>query len=97
MNLSFIPADLHLTKTQDGFYVVKLQGEEVLRSRSDKKALAKYNRLRRDLEEKFPAQEMSTERKQELLSKYIGDSLIDHNSFRPQEKKKKSGSTRTFG
>jgi hypothetical protein len=97
MNLSFLPADLHLTKTQDGFYLVTLQGQELLRSRSEKTALAKFNKLRRELEQQFPAKEMSPERKQELLSKYIGDSLLDHNSFRPQEKKKKSGSTRTFG
>jgi hypothetical protein len=97
MNLSFLPADLHLTKTQDGFYVVTLQGQELHRSRSDKKALAKYNKVRRELEAQFPAHEMSPEKKAELLNKYIGESLVAHNSLRPLEKKKKISSTRTFG
>jgi hypothetical protein len=97
MNLSFIPADLHLKKTQDGFYVVTLQGQEMYRSRSDKQALAKFNKLRRELEAQFPAREMSPEKKAELLNKYIGETLVAHNSLRPLDKKKKIGSTRTFG
>jgi hypothetical protein len=97
MNLSFLPGELYLNKTPDGFYIVTVQGNEVLKTRAEKTALSKYNQLRRELESKFPAREMSAEKKAELLTKHIGDSLLDHNSFRPQEKKKRSGSSRTFG
>jgi hypothetical protein len=99
MNLSFIPANLQLTKDKDGWYLVTLQDEEILRTRIEKKAVAKFNALRRELEAQFPARELTTEEKTKLLLKYISDSKVglDHNSFREPEKKKKSGSTRTFG
>ena len=50
MKLSFLPGDLHLTKKQDGTYLVTMQGHEVLRTHVEKKALAKFNVLRRELE-----------------------------------------------
>lgn len=97
MFLSFLPGELYLKKNDEGFYIVSVQDEELLRTRSEKAALSKYNKLRQEMEAQFPAQELSSERKAELLRKYIGDTLLDHNSFRKQEKKKRSGSTRTFG
>jgi hypothetical protein len=97
MNISFVPGDLHLTKMRDGNYVVTLQGEEILRTRIEKKALTKYNELRRDMEAQFPARDPSPEKKAELLQKYIGNVLVSHNGERHQKKRIKSGSTRTFG
>ena len=99
MNLSFLPGELYLNKTKDGSYIITLQGKEILQTRSEKKAISEYNKLRRELESQFPSHELSSEEKRELLRKYVAESKVglDHNSFRPQEKKKKSGSTRTFG
>jgi len=60
---SFIPGDLHLTETQDGFHVVVMQGGEIFRTRSRKAAAAKFNQLRREMETKYPAAEMTPEEK----------------------------------
>jgi hypothetical protein len=97
MKLSFLPGDLHLSKEQDGLYVVIVQGKEVLRTGQEKKALAKFNTLRRDMEAQFPARELTPEEKRALLQKWIGDNLVSHNGDRHTKKKIKSGSTRTFG
>lgn len=81
----------------DSDYVVTLRGEEILRTRIEKKALAKYNELRRNMEAQFPARDISPEQKAQLLQKYIGNILVSHNGDRHQKKRIKSGLTRTFG
>jgi hypothetical protein len=87
MKLSFIPADLHLIE-KDGQFMVILQGNEVFRS--------PY--LKKELEEQFPSQKPSPDEVAELLRKSIADSLVGHNSWRPEERnRKKINSTRTFG
>jgi len=97
MKLSFLPADLHLTETE-GQFVVSLHGNEILRSPHKKKAVERFNALKRDLEEKFPSHMPSSEEVSEMLRKSIADSLVGHNSWRPEERKrKKINSTRTFG
>lgn len=99
MNLSFLPGELHLNKQDDGLYVITVRGEEVFATRVEKKAITAFNKIRREMESIFPPTELTPEEKTKLLLKYIADSRLglDHNSFRPEEKKKKSGSTRTFG
>lgn len=99
MNLSFLPGELHLIKQQDGTYVITVRGEEIFTTRAEKKAVSEFNRIRRQMESQFPARVLSPEEKTKTLLKYINESRVglDHNSFRPQEKKKKTGSTRTFG
>ena len=97
MNLSFFPGELHLKKEQDGSFVVTVQGVEVLRTRQEKKALEKFNALRREMESQFPPHELSPEEKRALLQKWIGDNLVSHNGDRHGKKKIKPGSTRTFG
>src|SRR5689334_6366254 len=97
MKLSFVPADLHLIE-DDGGFVVTLQGSEVFRSRKGKKALDKFNSLKKELEEKFPSHKPSAEEIATLLQKSIADSLVGHNSWKPEERnRKKINSTRTFG
>jgi hypothetical protein len=97
MKLSFLPADLHLIN-QDGEFVVTLKGNEVFRSPHSKKAVAKFNMLKKELEERFPSQKPSPEEIAELLQKSIADSLVGHNSWGPEERnRKKINSTRTFG
>lgn len=98
MNLSFLPGDLHLTKVDTGEYVVTLQGKELLRTRVEKKAITKFNTVRKELEAQFPARELTPEQKMKALQKQIMDTKITQtrNSFKPPKKEKVRG-TRTFG
>lgn len=93
MNLSFLPGDLHLTKNQDGIFVVKLAGQEVLATRSQRSALAKFNSLKAELEKQFPTREPTAEEKAELLQREINDSLLGHNSLGGRKKKTTAGGT----
>lgn len=97
MNLSFLPGDLYLYKSQDGLFVVKMAGQEILSTKSQRSALAKFNSLRAELEEKFPAREPTAQEKAELLQKEVNDSLLGHNSLGGRKKKTTAGGTRTFG
>jgi hypothetical protein len=98
MKLSFLPADLHLNKEQDGTYLVTMQGQELLRTRVEKKALAKFNELRRELESQFPARVLTPEEKRAALEKYVMDYKLTQvrASTKPPKKEKVTG-TRTFG
>lgn len=97
MKLSFVPGDLNLEMALDGSYVVTIAGHVVLQSRSQSKAVAKYNQLRREMESLFPARELTQEEKVKLLQREIGDSLVGHNSLGGRKKKSTAGATRTFG
>jgi hypothetical protein len=95
MKLSFLPGALFLTKEQDEF-VVTVDSKEVLRTRSQKRAVTKFNELRKEMEQRFPNRDLGPEEKQALLQKEIADSLVGHNAIRPR-KKSTAKSTRTFG
>lgn len=97
MKISFVPGELYLEKIPDGSYQITMQGKEILRTTSEKKAIAEYNKLRRELEEQFPTRELTPDEKSDLLKKFISDVKvgIDHNSRR-EEKRGKPRSTRTF-
>jgi len=97
MNISFLPGDLHLSQTDSGIFVVRLAGQEVLSTKSQRSALAKFNALRSELEKKFPTHEPSTEERAQLLQREINDSLLGHNSLGGRKKKTTAGGTRTFG
>ncbi len=97
MKLSFLPGGLFLDKAEDGNYSITLEGQEILRTRSQRAAVARFNELRREMEARFPARELTAEEKAEMLQKAIGDSLIGHNSLGGRKKKTTAGSTRTFG
>ncbi len=97
MNLSFLPGDLHLSKNEQGYFVVTMCGEEILSTKSQRSALAKFNVLRAELERKFPMREPSAEERRELLQREINDSLVGHNSLGGRKKKTTAGGTRTFG
>jgi hypothetical protein len=97
VKLSFIPGELHLDTERDGQFTVTLQGTEILRSRSSTKALKKFNELKKELENKFPAQgDLSAEEQRELLQRALSDDLVKDNSVR-ERKKSTARSTRTFG
>ena len=97
MNLSFLPADLHLRKSDSGFYVVTMSGQEILSTKSQRAAVAKFNGLRAEMEKRFPARELTAQEKAELLAREIKDSLVGHNSLGGRKKKTTAGGTRTFG
>lgn len=59
MNLSFLPGELRLLQDADGFFVVKMASQEILRTKSRRSALAKFNSLRAELEERFPARHVN--------------------------------------
>lgn len=88
---------MHLTKNEQGLFVVKMAGQEILVTKSQRTALAKFNALRTELEERFPTREATAEEKAELLRREIGDSLVGHNSLGGRKKKTTAGGTRTFG
>jgi hypothetical protein len=98
MKLSFLPGNLHLNKERDGTYLVTMQGEELLRTPVEKKAVTKFNQLRKDLEKQFPTREMTTEDKRAALERYLLDykAAEVRASTKPPKKDKVRG-TRTFG
>ncbi len=97
MNLSFVPADLHLRKNEKGLFIVSMAGQEILSTRSERSALTKFNSLRTEMEKRFPARELTREEKAELLQRELKDSLVGHNSLGGRKKKTTAGGTRTFG
>jgi hypothetical protein len=97
MNLSFLPGDLHLSKTANGSFIVRIAGQDVFSTTSQRSALAKFNALKAELEKKFPTREPTAEEKAELLQREINDSLLGHNSLGGRKKKTTAGGTRTFG
>jgi hypothetical protein len=97
VKLSFIPADLHLDTEPDGQFKVTVQGREIFRSSSSAKAVKKFNTVKKELERAFPTRALTDEEKRELLQRSIADSLVKHNSLRPEVKKSAARGTRTFG
>jgi hypothetical protein len=97
MNLSFLPADLHCYRNENGLFVVRMGCQEILTTKSQRLALGKFNALRSELEQRFPAREPTAEEKAELLRREINDSLLGHNSLGSRKKKSTASGTRTFG
>jgi hypothetical protein len=98
MELNFIPGELKLEKQRDGDYVVTIKGEEVFRGKVEKKALAEYNRIRKQMEQEFPPHELTPEQKRKALERMIAD--IKYTQVRNESKKPikdKIAKTRTFG
>jgi hypothetical protein len=97
MKLSFLPGALFLSRTDDGTFLVTVEGQEVLRTKSQRTAVAQFSKLRQEMEARFPARELTAEEKREILQRSIADSLVGHNSLGGRKKKTTAGSTRTFG
>ena len=97
MKLSFFPGELRLEKKQNGAYIVTIQGQEVLSTNSEKKAVTEYNKIRKEMEAKFPAHELSKEEKTELLLRYIAKLPRVSPVAKGRKKKYVPGSTNTFG
>jgi len=97
MKLFFLPGDLHLSKNASGFFVLTMCGRELVSTKSQRTALARFNAIRTELELKFPMREPTPEEKAELLQREINNSLLGHNSLGGRKKKSTAGGTRTFG
>lgn|SRR5208282_1943567 len=97
MKLSFLPGDLHLSKDARGFFVVTMCGRELLSTKSQRFAVARFNAIRAELESEFPTREPTQEEKLQLLQSEINNSLVGHNSLGGRKKKTTAGGTRTFG
>ncbi len=97
MNLSFLPGELHLKQDEKRQFVVTVQGEEILRTRSQRSAVLEFNRIRKEMEGRFPPHPLSPEEMAENRRRAIGDWLVQHNSLGGRKKKTTAGSTRTFG
>jgi hypothetical protein len=93
--LYFAKAELLLEKVADD-YVLTMGTEELGRFKQEKKAIAEYNRLRRDLEAKLPPTELNDEDRRVLLGKFLADGLVGHNSMHA-EMRRKPAKSRTFG
>lgn len=96
MNLAFLPGDLHLTEER-GEFLIQVRGNEILRTRSRRAALSKFNDLRRSMEQQFPTREVTAEEKRELLKGILNDALLADVGRRPPKRRSTAGSTRTFG
>ena len=97
MKLSFLPGELCLDSTEDGQYRVTLRGQEVIRTHSQKTAVAKFKKLRQEMEKLFPQPPTTEEEKSQALRSNIRDALVGQNSLGGRRKKTTAGSTRTFG
>jgi len=75
MRLSFLPGGLLLVK-QGSEYLITIGDEEVFKSCDEKKALKKFNDVRRRMEKDYPATELTKEQKQEALKRLIEDQVL---------------------
>ena len=96
MKLAFIPGNLHLSQSQDGFYLVTVHNQEILRTRSRQRAIQKFKEVRQQMENAYPAKDVTPEERIETLRKAVAEEVSTDRT--PRKKKKTSaGSTRTFG
>jgi len=96
MRLYFKPAELLLEQNADGDYILQIGGKALAAFKSEKKAVAEYARIRRELEAKLPPTELTPAERAALLEKYLADNLVIHNSLR-DEPRRKPARSRTFG
>lgn len=75
MHLSFLPGGLILVKFEND-YVITIEGEEVYRAVDEKRALKAFDKIRRDMELRYPARELTQEQKQDALKRLIGDRVL---------------------
>ena len=82
----------------DGEFIVTMRGKELFRSSQSKKAVKRFNELKKSVETQFPVHDLSPEEKAAILQRAIADGLIKHNSLKPDPGKKSAArGTRTFG
>jgi hypothetical protein len=78
LNLSFLPGDLRLSKNEQGFFLLTLAGREILKTKSQRAASARYLTLRTKLEKLFPTPEPTATDKSALLELEVRNSSLEH-------------------
>lgn len=94
--MSFIPGDLHLLTDENGEHVLTLAGNEVMRTRSEKKAMARFKQLRTEMETKYPARELTPQERAAMFQAAIAEAIVGSSTVRKRKKSTARG-TRTFG
>ena len=92
--MSFIPGDLHLVQEGNGENVLTLGSSEIMRTRSEKKAIARFKELRSEMEAKYPARELTPEERAAMFQAAIA--IVGSGTVRKRKKSTARG-TRTFG
>jgi hypothetical protein len=94
--MSFLPGQLELS-VQNGEYVVTVRGKVVMRNRSQKAAVNRFNTIRKSMESEFPQRQLSDEEIKAVLASKLNDVAIDETLKRPPRKRSTARSSRTFG
>ena len=97
MKLSFLPGQLFLDHAENGGFRVIVAGQEILHTKSQARAVAKFNEIRKQMEEHFPPTELSQADKAEAFKRAVSDWMVKHNSLGGRSKKGTARGTRTFG
>lgn len=93
MRLYFKRAELLLHKV-DSKLVLEMEGKVLETFTQENKAVAAYNRIRRELEAKMPPSEMTDADRKAILDQYLMDTIASRKPSRPE---KKVNPSRTFG
>src|SRR5579864_9021575 len=93
VRLYFKGAELLLHEVE-GKFMLEMEGRIVETFTQESKAVAAYNRIRRELEAKMPPSEMTDADRKAILDQYLMDTLASRKSSRPE---KKVNPSRTFG
>jgi hypothetical protein len=93
MKLYFARAELLLQRQGDE-YVLSMGGEVLGKFKRESRAVAEFNRVRRELEAKLPPTEPTQQDKEAIFAKFIAENLIGRNL---SDKKRKPNKSRTFG
>jgi len=86
-----------LARQQNGAYVIKIQGKEVFTTRDEKKAIAKFNALRKEMDSKFPPREIAPEQRKGILQRMIMHQVMAEVKRDMASPVKKKNKTKTFG
>jgi hypothetical protein len=96
LKMSFIPGDLHLVQEGNGEHVLTLGSSEIMRTRSEKKAIARFKELRSEMEAKYPARELTPEERAAMFQAALAEAIVGSGTVRKRKKSTARG-TRTFG
>jgi hypothetical protein len=95
--LYYEPGKLRLRPGEHGEHVIEQCGTVTETFTSEKKAIARFERIRADFEKALPPKaEVSDEERRQLLEKYLADNPTPRNSLNENAPRKPS-SSRRFG
>ncbi len=95
--LYYKPGDLCLRPNERGEHVIEQSGTVTETFSSEKKAVGRFNTIRKELEKTLPPQpQVSDEERRALLEKYLADNPTPRTSLNENAPRKRS-SSRRFG